>query len=80
MPAGRAWAQWVQEMKQLKAQNISPFLSPTAVLGACHPTWFEQEVETRMLEPRLASLNMDHDKSALDAQGLVLGMKQGCSV
>ena len=79
VPAGGpTWAQWVQEMKQLKAQNISPFLLADGGTGGnCDPTWFEQEVETQMLEPQLASLNVDHNKSFLDAQGLVLGMKRG---
>ena len=76
--APTTWAEWVNDMKLLKAHSISPLLLADGGSSvSCDPTWFEQEVETQMLEPDLATLNVDHNVSFLDTKGLVLGLKNG---
>jgi len=57
--APTTWAQWVSDMKKLKAVGITPFLMATGGVD-CNPSWYERKLSSSLLADVVSKIDVNH--------------------
>lgn len=54
------WAQWIADMKKLKASGITPFLFTTGGDGSGNPSWYERKLSSSILAHDVTKIDVNH--------------------
>lgn len=70
----KTFAQWIADMKKLKAVGITPLMFTAA--GQCNPSWFERKINSTFLAHDLSKFNVMHSQ-VLTGLDIAVGVKKG---
>lgn len=72
----KTWAQWVADMKKLKAHHFVPLLFADGGTDNCNSSWYERKFSSELLHSALPQFNVNHAQvaSGLDT---VVGIEKG---
>ncbi|WP_076347283.1 ABC transporter substrate-binding protein [Alicyclobacillus vulcanalis] len=68
------FAQWVDDMKKLKAAGITPFMFATA--GQCNPSWFERKIASSFLAYEIPKFDVNNSQ-VVTGLDIAVGVKKG---
>lgn len=71
----KTYAQWVQDMIQLKKHGFTPLMFGTAH-GNAEPSWWERKVQTQLLQRFIPQIDVNHSK-ILSGLDLAVGVEKG---
>lgn len=72
----KTWAQWIVDMKKLKAHHFVPFLFADGGTDNCNSSWYERKFSSELLHAVLPQFDVNHAQvaSGLDT---VVGIEKG---
>ncbi len=71
----KTFAQWISDMKKLKASGITPMLFASGGTN-CNPSWWERKMSSTLLAPYVSKIDVDHSQ-VLTGKDVATGVADG---